>query len=74
MINRNFWHSRVLTTNWQGVTSRHIVIGFENAFYPHGKTKIIIIQHIINKKLVPTTEAEIYRLATVGPQILENRI
>lgn len=74
MINRNFWHSRVLTTNWQGVTSSYIVISFGDAFYPYGKTKIIIIQHIIDKNTVQATEAEIYRLATVGPQILESRI
>lgn len=73
MINRNFWHSRIITTNWQRVTSRHIVIGFENAFLSI-RQKIIIIQHIIDKNIIPTTEAEIYRLATVGPQILENRI
>lgn len=28
MINRNFWHSRVLTTNWQGATSRYILLEF----------------------------------------------
>lgn len=74
MINRNFWHSRILTLKGRGVMPSYIVISFGDAFYPYGKTKIIIIQHIIDKNTIQATEAEIYRLATVGPQILENRI